>query len=66
MHGAEGMIVQDFLEFVDTEFAYLNPYTSLAVCKDNDYLLTRRCDAAMEELALEHVTYKQGWKSRSK
>jgi len=48
---ADRLLVEDFIEFVDQEFPYLNPYTSFAVCKNNRTLLANRCYAVMQKIA---------------
>lgn len=41
--GLEKVLLEDFFEFIDKEFPQLNPFYKFAVCKDNKYLLTKRC-----------------------
>jgi hypothetical protein len=55
------MLVDDFLRFVDDHFSYLNPYTSLDICKDDAYLIRRRCSSILGEIAPELVKYHHGW-----
>lgn len=43
MHGAEALLIEDFLIFVDTHFGYLNPFSKFRICKDVPYLINRRC-----------------------
>jgi hypothetical protein len=62
VHGADKILIDDFLEFVDNEYPRLNPYTHFSVCKDNEYLLTKRCIAIMEQIGLGKVEYHRGWK----
>jgi hypothetical protein len=59
--GAERLMTEDFLEFVDEHFGYLNPYSTLQVCKDNPYLLQKRCKAIMESIAPGRVYHKRGY-----
>lgn len=63
--GAEKLIISDFLEFVDKNFSSLNPYTSFLVCKDDEYLLRRRCVNVLEELFPGKVEYHHGWQKDS-
>lgn len=58
--GAERLMLDDFLEFVDDRFPYLNPYTRFVLCKGNLYLLGRRCRSVMEGVAPSRVEYKRG------
>lgn len=60
--GIEKTLVEDFLEFIDNEYPQLNPYTHFSICKDNKYLLTKRCIAIMERVGLGRVEYHRGWK----
>lgn len=62
IHGAEALLVLDFIDFIDKNFSYLNPYTSFRICKDNKYLLKRRCISVMEKIAPGKVKYHRGWK----
>lgn len=62
MQGTEALLVDDFLRFIDQHFTYLNPYTSLAICKNDEYLLQRRCLALIEEIAPHRVEHHRGWK----
>lgn len=63
VQGAEALLINDFLYFVDQKFSYLNPYTSFGICKDNRYLLERRCISVMEKIAPSKVKYHRGWTS---
>lgn len=58
--GLEKTLVEDFLQFVDMQFPQLNSYTNLALCKDNKYLLEKRCIAIMEEINIGEVKYHRG------
>ena len=62
IQGAEALLVRDFIDFIDKNFSYLNPYTSFRICKDNNYLLKRRCISVMEKIAPGKVKYHRGWK----
>lgn len=56
----ETVLTEDFLEYVDKYYDWLNPYNKFSICKDNEYLLRRRCCAIMNELG--EVKYHKGWK----
>jgi len=58
---AGSTLVDDFLEFVGSEFPELNPYDRFRVCKANLYLLERRCVAIMRQTKLGPVEYHKGW-----
>lgn len=61
--GAEEKIMNDFLTFVDHKFSYINPYTSFTVCKDNKYLLNKKCISLMNDILPGKVSYHRGWKN---
>jgi hypothetical protein len=61
--GAEAKLMDDFFQHVDSKYPFLNPFTSFGICKDNEYLLKRRCHAIMEVIKLGRVEYHRGWKS---
>lgn len=61
--GAEAVLLSDFLRFIDKNFEFLNPYTTLSVCKDNEYLLKQRCISIMAELNLGPIDYHKSWKN---
>ncbi|BAE82603.1 hypothetical protein [Desulfitobacterium hafniense] len=63
VYGAEETLLDDFLEYVELEFPQLNPYNKLSICKDNLYLITKRCINLMEEVNLGDVLYHRGWKN---
>jgi hypothetical protein len=58
---AEEGLLDDFLEFLDDNFKYLNPYKSFGVCKSDKYLLSKRCSAILHELAPGAVRYHRGF-----
>ena len=61
---AEKEIVNDFLDFVDTNFPLLNPYDNVSDCKDNIELLHRRIKNLLKKSVAKHeedVEYHTGW-----
>jgi hypothetical protein len=60
-HGAEMMIVDDFLQFVDEEFPYLNPYNTFGQCKNLELVLQRRCRNILETVAPGRVEWQPKW-----
>src|ERR1022692_3968992 len=54
---AEGQLVDDFLEFVSENFAFLNPYKSFGACRGDHYLTTKRCWSVLREIAPGAVKY---------
>jgi len=61
LHGAERIIVDDFLQFVDEEFPYLNPYDTFGQCKTLALLLKRRCRTILESVAPGRVQWQPKW-----
>ncbi len=65
--GFEELIIDNFIEFVDNEFPWLNPYTNFSVCKGNLYLLNKRCVSVMSNYQINgnfpEVKYHRGWKN---
>lgn len=49
--GCEALVVEDFVDFVDSEFHYLSPYTSFARCGNDEYRLERRCRSILEQIS---------------
>ena len=43
VHGAEALLIEDFMSFVDKYFSYLNPFSKFSICKDDPYLIDKRC-----------------------
>ena len=64
--GFELIAVEDFIEYVDNEYTWINPYTSFGVCKENIYLLNKRCINIMGNCLInedkKEVKYHRGWK----
>jgi hypothetical protein len=60
VYGAERALVEDFFAYVDKHFSHLNPFNRLGLCKDNEYLLNRRCHEIMEGLNLGPVVPRRG------
>ncbi len=50
VHGAEALLIEDFLTFVDMHFGYLNPFSEFSICKDDPYLINRRCVRILESI----------------
>ncbi len=46
----ETLLAEDFLKFVSTHFEFLNPYTTLGVCRRSRVLVVKRCGDILEEL----------------
>ena len=64
--GFELQAVEDFIEYVDNEYPWINPYTSFGVCKGNVYLLNKRCVSILGDCEFKgikrEVKYHRGWK----
>lgn len=59
---SEKIIINDFFEFVNSSFNYLNPYDDLSKCSTN-YLVGKRIEQILREIAFEEdkVKYHSGW-----
>ena len=55
-------LVEDFLDYAYENFAFLNPYSRLALCRGNLELLNNRCRQIMNEITPGRVGYHQGWR----
>lgn len=66
IYGVEKALTEDFIEYVDEKYKVINPYTNFSVCKDDKYLLDKRCILAMNSLKVNSVTnnvlYHKGYK----
>lgn len=63
VQGLDCVLIDDFLEYVDNEYPQLNPYTQFSICKNNAYLLEKRCNSIMELAGIGDVAYHRGWKN---
>jgi hypothetical protein len=63
--GSEKIIISDFLDFVDRNFSFLNPYENLVQCKSDPYLIDRRIKNIFSDLAKndEYFGYHNRWKT---
>jgi len=59
----ERTMINDFLDFIDNEFPYLNPYDNFALCKNNEGLLYRRTENILNALSKDSslVNEHRGW-----
>ncbi|NMA85018.1 MAG: hypothetical protein GX962_14280 [Epulopiscium sp.] len=66
INGFELQAIEDFIEYVDNEYPWINPYTTFGVCKGNTYLLNKRCISIMSNCEINgenrEVKYHRGWK----
>lgn len=66
VNGAEEVLIEDFIEYVDNEYSWINPYNNFSICKDNIYLLNKRCNQVMGNFEINGknptVEYHRGWK----
>lgn len=64
--GLERILIENFIEYVDNEYSWINPYTTFGVCKNNLYLLNKRCISVMANSKIpgvsSEVKYHKGWK----
>ena len=61
--GYEKIMIEDFLDYVNTHFAYLNPYDRLDMCKGNQELIERRISNLLKSIVKDEsiVKYHHGW-----
>ena len=57
----ERSIINDFIEYVDNNYDWLNPFKSFHLCKSKEYLLNKRCHDIMSAYSTD-VTYHKGWR----
>lgn len=66
VNGAEEMLLDDFIEYVDHEYSWINPYNNFSICKDHTFLLNKRCQSVMGNFNINNeypeVKYHRGWK----
>ncbi len=60
--GTESQLIEDFLDFVEHIHPKLSPYERLSLCKDDPYLLKKRCHAILESIAPEKIEESSGTK----
>ncbi len=60
---SEKIIIDDFIEYVDNDHRYLNPYDNFQSCKDQPELLNRRISNILKSIVNETdlVKYHRGW-----
>ncbi|MFX1668750.1 hypothetical protein JZ968_11420 [Riemerella anatipestifer] len=63
INGFERIMIEDFLDFIDKTFPYLNPFDTFKVCKSNSELLYRRINNILKEIVNDEniVEYHRGW-----
>jgi hypothetical protein len=59
--GSEGMLVSDFLEFVEQHFPSIGPYSTLPRCADNVFRLRRRLENILGKALNADSTRCGGW-----
>jgi hypothetical protein len=47
LDGVQRTLVQDFLEFIESEYKFINPYTTFNSCENKEDKLNKRCVYAM-------------------
>lgn len=62
LNRAEGLLVGDFIAYVERHFPGLYPYSRVRLCGIDHDRLTRRCKAVLTRIAgADRVDYHQGW-----
>lgn len=61
--GSEKSILNDFIDFVNSNFSFLNPYDRLSLCNNNISLVQKRIQNILLEIAADKndVKYHPGW-----
>lgn len=60
----ETIVIEDFLNYVNENFSWLNPFNRLGLCKGNKGLIDKRCGVVIEScFAGKELKYHKGWKS---
>lgn len=63
LEGTEKLLIQDFMEFVNRRFHYLNPYDRWSRCDNEEELLERRIKTILEEIVAdpESIGKQRNW-----
>ncbi len=61
--GAEKLLIEDFINFIDDHFSYLNPFDKFHFCKENFRLLNRRVKNILMSIVKDEETvgYQRKW-----
>lgn len=62
VHGAERLVISDFLGFVEDHFLHIGPYSSLRRCGDSAFRIDRRLDAVQGLATGSDEGKGQGWR----
>ena len=60
--GLERVFIEDFLEYVNDSFCWLNPYNKLSLCSGDKNLIDKRCEAILSECFHKEINFHKGWK----
>ena len=55
---AERVLIRDFIDYVAANHEKLNPFDHFAACRDNLYLLNRRCEAILRTIDPNETTHR--------
>jgi hypothetical protein len=63
LNGAEKIIIDDFLDYIDRNFKFLNPYDNISLCKNDKSLLIRRIKNLLESIVKNKndIKYQRSW-----
>lgn len=63
IQGTEKLIIEDFLEYIDDNFSFLNPFEKLALCKKDKLLVNKRIKNLLEDIVAEKksIGYQPRW-----
>jgi len=61
--GQDKLMISDFLDYIDDEFPYLNPYDNFGLCKNNEEIIIRRIENIFKSIVRDEsiVDYHRGW-----
>ena len=60
---SERILIEDFLEYVNEEYSWLNPYSNLSLCRNSKWLMDKRCgDILTKVFNSKELKYHKGWK----
>ena len=63
VHGAERLVISDFLDLVEAHFPSIGPYSTLARCGNHRFRIDRRLDVVQGLAAGTDVSKTKGWRA---
>lgn len=61
--GAEKLLINDFLEYINDNYGFLNPYDNFFLCKNNVELIQKRLRRILSQIVLkkDYISYQVLW-----